>query len=257
MIQQAKENIILRRDTHIDQLADKLRENRVRKVIEPILAGLKEPEQIPTDDLYYARDLGLIKYDDHIRVSNRIYSEVIPRELIFSTQVTITEETSWYVLPDGRLDMNKLIKSFQVFFREHSEHWMGRFDYKEAGPQLLLQAFLQRIINSGGSLEREYGLGRMRTDLFIKWPFKAHSSKHKFQGNKDIQKIVIELKILYKSLEKTVKNGLEQTSAYMERCGADEGHLLIFDRDSQVSWDKKIFHRLKKINNREIQIWGM
>ena len=67
MIQQAKENIILRRDTHIDQLADKLRENRVRKVIEPILAGLNEPEQIPTDDLYYARDLGLIKYEDHIR----------------------------------------------------------------------------------------------------------------------------------------------------------------------------------------------
>ena len=54
-----------------------------------------------------------------------------------------------------------------MFFREHSEHWIKRFAYREAGPQLLLQAFLQRIVNSGGRIEREYGLGKMRTDLLI------------------------------------------------------------------------------------------
>jgi len=43
MINEAKENIILRRDTHIDQLADKLEEERVRRVIEPILAGGEQP----------------------------------------------------------------------------------------------------------------------------------------------------------------------------------------------------------------------
>ena len=35
---------------------------------------------------------------------------------------------------------------------------------------MLLQAFLQRIVNSGGRIEREYGLGRMRTDLLVVWP---------------------------------------------------------------------------------------
>ncbi|WP_207688004.1 hypothetical protein [Desulfonema limicola] len=43
----------------------------------------------------------------------------------------------------GKLDMEKLMSAFQDFFREHSQHWVERFQYKEAGPQLLLQAFLQ------------------------------------------------------------------------------------------------------------------
>ena len=47
---------------------------------------------------------------------------------------------------------------------------MERFTYREAGPQLLLQAFLQRIVNGGGRIEREYGLGRRRTDLLVFWP---------------------------------------------------------------------------------------
>ena len=66
--------------------------------------------------------------------------------------------------------VGELLAAFQTFFREHSEHWVERFQYREAGPQLLLQAFLQRIVNGGGRIEREYGLGRMRTDLLIVWP---------------------------------------------------------------------------------------
>ena len=85
MIITAKENIILKRDTHIDQLADKLQEERIRKVIGPILAGFKHPEQISVDDLYYARDLGLIKTDGELKIANPIYQEVIPRELTYST----------------------------------------------------------------------------------------------------------------------------------------------------------------------------
>jgi hypothetical protein len=58
-----------------------------------------------------------------------------------------TDETGQVFTPDHRLDMDKLMKAFQVFFREHSAHWLERFQYREAGPQLLLQAFLQRILN--------------------------------------------------------------------------------------------------------------
>jgi hypothetical protein len=39
MFEAAKWELIIRRDTHIDQLADKLREERVRRVVEPILKG--------------------------------------------------------------------------------------------------------------------------------------------------------------------------------------------------------------------------
>ena len=92
------------------------------------------------------------------------------------------------------------------------EHWVGRFDYLEAGPQLLLQAFLQRVVNGSGRIEREYGLGRGRTDLLIVWP----------QGEAT-RRFVVECKVLHKSLEQTVRDGLAQTAAYMDRCGAEEG----------------------------------
>ena len=53
MIDKAIENIIYRRDTHIDILIDKLLEPRVRRVIQPILANEDdlEEERIPSDDL--------------------------------------------------------------------------------------------------------------------------------------------------------------------------------------------------------------
>jgi hypothetical protein len=259
MMEQAKENLILRRETHLDQLADKLKEERVRRVVEPILAGQKEPEKIPADDLDYVRDLGLVRMNGQIRIANAIYQEVIPRELIYTTQVTISQEPVWYIDPDGRLNMEKLMHAFQEFFREHSEHWIERFDYKEAGPQLLLQAFLQRIVNAGGSIEREYGLGRMRTDLLVIWSLAQRWETEKTTGriHRENQRIVIELKILHKSLEKTLSEGLKQTFEYMDRCGTDEGHLVIFDRRLDRSWEEKVYHRKEKFSGKTIQVWGM
>ncbi|MDX1655549.1 MAG: ATP-binding protein, partial [Candidatus Competibacteraceae bacterium] len=66
MVDQAKENLILRRETHLDQLIDKLQEERVRRVVEPLLVGSEEAERIPSDDLQYAQDLGLIKIDRQV-----------------------------------------------------------------------------------------------------------------------------------------------------------------------------------------------
>ena len=64
----------------------------------------------------------------------------------------LIDETMWYVDADGGLDVVALLAAFQEFFREHSEHWVARVDYREAGPQLLLQAFLQRVVNGGGRI---------------------------------------------------------------------------------------------------------
>jgi len=78
-VQRAKENIILRRETHLDQLIDKLQEPRVRRVIEPILSGEGDPESLPSDDVAYARDLGLIQaHGRQLAIANPIYQEVIP-----------------------------------------------------------------------------------------------------------------------------------------------------------------------------------
>jgi len=249
IFQQAKENLILRRDTHLDQLADKLREDRVRRVIEPILAGAQLDAQKLADDIQYVIDLGLIQRGaDGLKVSNAIYSEIIPRELTSVTQLNFesTHRAEWYIAPDGKLDINKLLAAFQQFFREHSEHWVERFDYKEAGPQLLLQAFLQRIINGGGRIEREYGLGRKRTDLLIIWNYPGGT-----------QRVVLELKIARGELEKLLQAGLEQTVAYMDRSGAGSGHLVIFDRRAGKTWEEKIWRRDETWQDHTISVWGM
>ena len=245
-IYDAREQLILRREIHLDQLADKLQEKRVQRVIEPLLSG-GEDSDFSTRDLEYVRDLGLIASDDPLRIANPIYAEVVPRELTYAAQVGLNEDTAWYVNADGSLNVVKLMTEFQTFFREHSEHWVTRFQYQEAGPQLLLQAFLQRIVNSGGRIEREYGLGRMRTDLLIIWP----------QGDQ-ICKIVIECKILHKSLDQTIADGLDQTAEYMDRCAAEAGHLVIFDRRAGRRWEDKVFHRRRASEGGvEIDVWGM
>ena len=245
MIQQAKENLILRRVTHLDQLADKLREPRVRRVVEAILVGDQEPSAIPPDDISYVRDLGLIKTEGQLAIANPIYQEVVPRELTYGTQLTISEQPAWYIRPDGQVDLPKLLAAFQQFFREHSESWLERFDYREAGPQLLMQAFLQRILNGGGRVDREYGLGRRRTDLLIVWPYAG-----------GVQRAVIELKLLYGGLEATLATGLAQTWAYADASGASEAHLVIFDRTPGRPWAEKVWQRRESYRGMAIMVWG-
>ena len=279
MIYRAQEQIIYRRDTHIDILIDKLKEPRVKRVIEPILSNSDEADEslIPTDDIQYVADMGLITVErgKSRRIANAIYREIIPRELTWSTQDGLTVQTQWYQNTDGSINMEKLLLDFQQFFRQNSDSWIGKFDYAEAGPQLLLQAYLQRIINGwssechpssledgrvvtdvgkangGGYIDREYGLGRKRTDLLIRKPLTDH-----YGG--PVQRVVLELKIKRGALETVITDGLRQTAEYMDTAGSvDEGHLIIFDRTKEKTWDERIWHRPYPYQGRTIMVWGM
>ncbi|HKL20654.1 MAG TPA: hypothetical protein VJ904_02545, partial [Tichowtungia sp.] len=68
---------------------------------------------------------------------------------------------------DGSIDMRRLLVEFQHFWRENSEIWQERFEYREAAPHLILMAFLQRVLNGGGRIDREYSSGRGRIDLCL------------------------------------------------------------------------------------------
>ncbi len=244
----AQERLILRRDTHIDDLANRLREERVRRVIEPILAGAERPEW-SDDDVAYLRDLGLIalERDGTPRIANPIYAEVVPRHLSHAVQAGLPHKMAWYVDGAGALDVEGLLADFQTFFREHSEHWVQRFDrYHEAGPQLLLQAHLQRVVNGGGLIERQYALGRGRTDLLIRWP----------QGGRT-RSFVVECKVRRGALERTIQEGLAQTRGYVDRCGAEAGHLIVFDRSPERTWEEKVFRRPPAAEGAPVTVWGM
>lgn len=258
LLEAAKEAIVSRRETHLDQLVHKLKEPRVHRVIAPMLATHDVMEGVKPDDIEYLIDLGLItRGPDGPAIANAIYREVIPRELTWVTQdeLASTHRRQWYIDDAGQLRVSALLQSFQQFFRENAEHWVARFDYKEAGPQLLMQAFLQRVINGGGRIDREYGLGRGRTDLLLRWP----TTDQGFVG--EVQTAVIELKVFddsrRRTLEQTIEQGLKQTVAYLERTAAAEAHLVIFDRRPEVSWDDKVFVREQQQGRHDIVVWGM
>jgi hypothetical protein len=238
-IEQAREILILRRDTHLDSLVDKLREERVRRIIEPILVGNLIPADVLNDDIAYVRDLGLVAPTSPLRIANPIYAEVIPRVLSAVVQDNIAEETAWYVRADGSLDLPALLRAFQSFYREHSEAWLSRFEFQEAGPHLMLMAFLQRIVNTGGTVQREFAIGSGRADVVVRW------GEHVY---------VIELKI--RTGDGTEAKGIAQLAKYLGRFVVDEGYLVLFDRRKEVGWDEKIFERTVEHEGKRIHVFG-
>ena len=244
LVDEAIQNIILRRDTHIDSLLERLKEERVRRVIEPILYGEVFFDRL-SDDYSYVTDLGLIKsIEGKIQPSNPIYSEVIARALSFDAQEKFILEKPDATIPrylkDGKMDMDFLMQDFQQFWRENSDIWVEKFYYKEAAPHLILQAFLQRIINGGGYLIREMAAGIKRTDICLVF--------------RD-QKYPIELKI--RRGDKSVKEGIEQTMSYMDIFGCTEGWLAIFDQRPEISWDDKIYMKKETVDGKTVTIVGL
>jgi hypothetical protein len=231
----------------------------VRRVIAPMAAGEEWPEDtVPDpDDVQYVIDLGLIRQEGkRLFIANDIYREVIPRELTVITQFNMASrpEQPWYVGADGRLNLPKLLREFQQFFRENSESWLERFDYKEAGFQLLLQAFLQRIVNGGGLIDREYALGSGRVDLLVRWRINPGG------GARTEQRFVLELKTIRGKTRdpgRVLSEGLEQTARYAERSNAEEAHLVICDERPGRHWDEKIYERTELHAGREICVWGV
>ena len=241
---EAREALILRRETHLDQLTDKLREPRVRRVIEPLLAG--EGGKHAPRDVEYLRDLGLVAPNPPLRIANPIYTEVVPRELTWVLQDEIDQQPAWYVDADGGLNLEKLLAAFQEFFRRNSEHWVERAQYREAGPQLVLQAFLHRVINGAGRIEREYALGSRRVDLLVIWPGPGERES----------RFVVECKLLRSGRARTIEKGLEQTAAYMDLSGADAGHLVVFDMREGVSWSERVFREERDWRGTPVTVWG-
>lgn len=243
VMQRARETLIKRQDTHLDVIIDKLKEPRVHNVVSDIILGKETGSEISSDDLQYVIDLGLIS-PDGTRIANPIYQEIVPRALVHVKQTRMIQQTSWYVTPDGLLDMTKLLQAFTQFHRENIDSWLKETAFKEIAPHLLLMAFLQRIVNGGGMINREYALGRDRVDLLVTWP-----------GTNPRQRIVIELKILRGP--QTLPEGLSQTAGYMDTCNPTEGHLIIFDRSTNKSWDEKIYQKVELLDGKTIHVWGL
>jgi Holliday junction resolvase len=136
--------------------------------------------------------------------------------------------------------MDYLMRDFQQFWRENSEIWENRYDYKEAAPHLVLMAFLQRVVNGGGQIVREMASGSGRLDLCLTY---------------ENRKYPIELKIRYG--ERYMEEGLEQTARYMDLHGCSEGWMVVFDLRTTVKWEDKLYMKKEPVDGKTVTVVGV
>jgi hypothetical protein len=215
-VDRARDILIERQDTHLDSLAERLRETRVRAIVEPMLAGAALA-QLPADDVRYVIDLGLLRMSPMggLEVSNPIYREIIVKNLAIVPRASLPMILPTWLTPEGRLDRGALLAAFLAFWRRHGEPLLGSAPYHEVAPHLVMMAFLDRVTNGGGSLEREYAIGRGRMDLCLRL-------------GPDV--LGIEIKVWRDGRPDPVEEGLEQLDGYLAGLGLDGGWLVIFDR---------------------------
>ena len=240
-IETAKETIIRRRDTHVDSLMDRLREPRVRRIVEPVIFGGARTVSSNSEDWRFVVDLGLMREENGTLVpANRMYAEIIGRYLSRDEQDSMMQsipQTPW-ASADG-LDMPGLMAAFQVFWRENSEADRRAYEYGEATPHLVLMAFLQRVTNGNGHIRCEMALGSRRLDLCVE-----------YRGHR------------YAVEVKTAKNfagvdSYKQLAGYLDTLGLDEGWMPIFDEDKSKSWEEKLYTRDEIVDGKTIHVIGV
>ncbi|MDR3172453.1 MAG: PD-(D/E)XK nuclease domain-containing protein, partial [Treponema sp.] len=205
--------------------------------METLLTGNVDMRLSKREGFRLCLDLGLVAIEDgEPMVANPIYREVLAREMTYDVQLAIPKPAFHWENADGSLDMDTLLKEFQQFWRENSKTWEEKSDYTEAFPHLLLMAFLQRVLNGGGRIDREYAAGRGRMDLYIEYKEYGY---------------IIEIKLIHaKQVAETVRaKGLEQLTRYRDtKASSVPAYLLIFDRrpeakdlswEDRISWEKE------------------
>jgi hypothetical protein len=218
-LREAREQMILARETHLDALAYRLEDPQISSVMESLMTGEPDPLLAQGEPFRLCLDLGLVSLEEGIpQVANPIYREVIARQMTYGAQLAIPKPEWKWAKPDGTLDMDALLKEFQKFWRNNSEVCEEKLNYPEAFPHLLLMAFLQRVTNGEGRIEREYAAGRGRMDLAVE-----------YKGGWNI----IEVKLLRKnrSLASVREEGIKQILQYREQMDpAAPCYLVICDR---------------------------
>ncbi|GHT78369.1 hypothetical protein FACS1894130_04820 [Spirochaetia bacterium] len=278
-LREARKQMIEARETHLDALGERLRDQRIRRVIQTIITGETNLAMSRTSaDVELAMDLGLVRWDTQtgFTISNPIYEEIMTRYLDAPYHDNLPPPSTWHwEKPDGTLDMDALLQAFQDFWQNNFEVWEQASDYpvtnaaiaadsiissrlrpegSPAFPHLLLMAFLQRITNGSGRIEREYAAGRGRMDLAVE-----------YRGAWNI----LEIKLLRqgKSFDTLMAEGIKQTVGYRDSFSGVSGrsalcsqdgtpvkcYLIIFDRRSdKPAWEE----RIKWLQNGDVTVVG-
>ncbi|MBK9261914.1 MAG: ATP-binding protein [Polyangiaceae bacterium] len=213
-VDKAREVLLERRGGLLDEVAERMRDARFKTLLEQLTAGtlrdLSSEEGRAAVDLGIARELP----DGSVQFANPIWRLFAAKQLPTArSSLFSTDKPSW-VRPDGRLDPAKLLDTFLEFWRRHGDQVFAGATYGELSP-LVLTAFLNGIVKSGGLIEREYALGRGRMDVCIRQGGSALAMVVKVRRDRDADPVV---------------EGLTQVDESLARHGIEDGWLVIFDR---------------------------
>jgi hypothetical protein len=169
----------------------------------------------------------LVSVEAGLVIANPIYREVLPRVLTVTPSTALPQIAPSWLTPEGSLDTNTLLQTFLDFWLQHGEPLLKSTSYPEIAPHLVLMAFLHRVVNGGGTLEREYAMtygrsetiGRDRMDLCLRYGAVV---------------LGIELKVRRTHQVDPLTKGLAQLDSYLARLSQDTGWLVIFDRRSNA-----------------------
>ncbi|MCB9762007.1 MAG: ATP-binding protein [Alphaproteobacteria bacterium] len=245
-IDRAKVALIKSRTTHLHNLEHRLYEPRVARVVRPVLLGEPLPSDCP-DDLDYAVDLGLLRRGHAgYEAANPIYREVLVRALTYIHQNSLADPWWPWQRPDGGLDFPALMDAFLVWWRRHGDILKDQVNagWREAAGHLIFMGFLQRVVNGGGRVEREYASGRGRLDLLVEY---------------GPQRVAVELKRVPPakvSFETVREEGIGQLCNYLDEIGLTEGWLLIFDQREGRSWEDRLWREDLEVGGRTLHLCG-
>ncbi|MCP4149382.1 MAG: hypothetical protein GY757_16665 [bacterium] len=228
-VEQAIQELLIERNVHFDNLYEKaklFKETFIKIVFNTVKYNPNNEDQT------WLEQYGLIiKKDKKAVVANAIYKEMYV-ETFFNEAIDADGiSTAGYLLPENRLDMNKIIMDFDLYIARIGVRafYKGKEPYKptadgiyEKTGQFLLTAWLYQFAKNGeGDLRYEVPSGLGRMDIIL---------------NSKGRKYIIETKVNHQlTCKRTLKAGITQLSEkYLASEVADEGYQVIFDTKRPV-----------------------
>ncbi|MBN2797976.1 MAG: ATP-binding protein [Deltaproteobacteria bacterium] len=247
-IEGARRHLARSRTTHLSNLEQRLHEPRVAKIMQPVLLGDSFFEgNLNREDIDYCVDLGLLRRGEMgLELATPLYREVLTRALAANYHDSLPAPWWRWQTASGGLDFPALMAEFFPWWREHGDLLRERGDanWTEAAAHLILMAFMQRVVNGGGEITREFATGRGATDLLVT-----------YKG----ERFAVELKRVRSArdkLETVRKKGEEQLVRYLDTMGLNEGWLVIFDQHEELTWEQRLWTAEEEREGKRLHILG-
>jgi type II secretory pathway predicted ATPase ExeA len=201
---------------HLTSLASRLAEERVMRVVAPAIRG-SEHQGVPADDIRYVRELGILETrgEGELVMANPIYARSLMRSLAEPIRANLGALSPTWRRPDGSIDLERLREAFLDFWAQHGRVLDPLVTKYEIVPHVVLTAWLDRVVNGGGRVEREVAVARGKLDVLVR--------------HRDLR-LPIEIKVQVEGRPDPVPKGLEQLDRYCEGLRVDTGWLVVFDQ---------------------------